>query len=365
MTECITVFPTSRDLVYPATMSIPPTRARRAILFLAAILLGAAAPPPSFVPVFEQDFADPFILDHDGEFIAYATNRGINLPMATSRDLVNWQFVTDPEKPGKPLDGMPELGAWARKDRTWAPEVMEIAGRWLLYYTARDRKKNVQCIGVAAASDPHGPFRDAIGQPLVCQPELGGSIDADPFRDSDGKLYLYYKSDGNSIGKGTAIWGQRLADDGLSVVGAPVALLTDDKRWQYRLVEAPTMVRAPDGDKLFFSGGYYGWNAGDRLSPYAIGYASCAGPLGPCREAPENPILHSFIDRDAGCLSGPGHSSVFRAAGRSFIAFHAWAATTACRKADEKRYLYVSPLGWKDGKPQIGASLRRGGPGTR
>jgi hypothetical protein len=126
-----------------------------------------------------------------------------------------------------------------------------------------------------------------------------------------------------------------------------------------RLVEAPAMVRSPAGYELFFSAAYYGWNAGDRLSPYATGYAACSGPLGPCTDAAENPILHSFNDREAGCLSGPGHPSIFQAAGRSFIAFHAWAATKGCRSAGDERYLYIAPLFWKDGKPVIGASLRQ------
>jgi beta-xylosidase len=340
-------------------MPIPSTL-RRCLAVALAGTLSATAPAaePLFVPVFQQDFADPFVMAHGGEFIAYATNRGINLPMATSRDLVHWDFVRDPADSKKLLDGFPQLGAWARTDLTWAPEVMAIGGKFVLYYTARDKRKNVQCIGVATADDPRGPFRDTRGEPLVCQPELGGTIDADPFRDTDGKLYLYYKSDGNNVGKGTVIWGQRLSDDGLSVTGKAVGLVKDDKDWEMRLVEAPTMVRSTAGYRLFYSAAFYGWNT-ERLSPYATGYAVCDGPLGPCRDAPENPILHSFNDREAGCLSGPGHTSVFRAAGRAFIAFHAWAATKGCRKADDKRYLYIAPLGWDAaGKPVLGRGLR-------
>ena len=37
---------------------------------------------------------------------------------------------------------------------------------------------------------------------------------------------------------------------------------------------------------------------------------------------------------------------------------HAWAATSGCRKAADERYLYVAPLYWKDGKPEIGLSVR-------
>ena len=60
--------------------------------------------------------------------------------------------VTAPD--GKALDGMPALAPWAKEGRTWAPEVMEIGGRWLLYYTAHHAKKDVQCIGIASADAP-------------------------------------------------------------------------------------------------------------------------------------------------------------------------------------------------------------------
>lgn len=320
---------------------------------------GAALAEPSFVPVYKENFPDPHIIRHNDRFVAYATNYGINLPMLTSRDLVNWTPVMRSDDPGKPLDGMPQLAPWVEKDRTWAPEVMEIGGRWLLYYTARNRKRDVQCLGVAAADNPLGPFRDTSTEPLVCQYDEGGTIDANPFRDTDGKLYLYYKSDGNAVGKTSYVWGQRLSDDGLKLVGTPVRLIKDDKPWEWKLVEAPAMVRSPGGYQMFYSAAYYGWDPKERLSRYATGYAQCAGPLGPCEDAPENPILNSFNDRQAGCLSGPGHPAVFEAGGRHFIAFHAWAATRGCRKAEEERYLYIAPLFWKDGKPQIGPSLRQ------
>jgi len=336
-------------------MQVMPGIRRLAAIVLAGFSAAALA-EPSFVPVYKDNFPDPFVVANGGEFIAYATNDGINLPMLVSRDLVTWTPVGDTA--GKRLDGMPVLAPWVKAGRTWAPEVMRVGNRWLLYYTASHRGKNVQCIGVASADNPRGPFRDSSAEPMLCQFELGGTIDANPFRDADGKLYLYYKSDGNAVGKGTAIWGQQMTADGLKVIGAPVEMSKDDKKWEMKVVEAPTMVRSPTGYAMFYSAGYYGWNAEDRISPYSMGYASCAGPLGPCKDAPENPILHSFRDREAGCLSGPGHQSIFQAGGRSFITFHAWAATSGCRKLEDERYLYVAPLFWKDGKPQLAPSLR-------
>ena len=341
-------------------------RVSRLLQFIFAFAVAGSAPAaaePSFVPVHRDNFPDAFVLEHQGEYIAYATNDGVNLPMLTSRDLMIWNPVADPAQPTKRLDGLPQLGTWAKEGFTWAPEVFAIGGRWLLYYTASSRKLDAQCIGVAVAPHPKGPFRDAAAAPLVCQADLGGTIDANMLRDRDGKLYLYFKNDGNRVRKPTALWGQRLADDGLSLVGRPVQLLDDRAKWKDRVIEAPTMVRSPGGYQMFYSAGYFGWNPENRLSPYAMGYAKCLGPLGPCTDAPENPILHSFNDREAGCLSGPGHQSIFQAGGRSYISFHAWAAKSGCRKLEDERYLYVAPLFWKDGKPQIGPSLRPVGAG--
>lgn len=325
----------------------------------AGLLCVAAAPEPSFVPVFQQDFPDAFVLPHGPQFIAYATNNGVNVPVAVSNDLTHWAFAGDPARPGKPLDALPKLGSWAKEGFTWAPEVLQLGDKYLLYYTASDARKNAQCIGVAVAASPFGPFVDSNDEPLVCQLDLGGSIDADAFRDADGKLYLYFKNDGNRVHARTSLWGQPLAPDGLSVAGQPVELLKDDQGWEDRVVEAPTMVRSPAGYELFFSGGFFGWNPEEGgLSPYAMGYANCTGPLGPCTAARDNPILHSFNDRDAGCLSGPGHQSIFQVGARTFMSFHAWEATSGCRKQDDRRYLYIAPLFWKNGKPEIGPSLR-------
>ena len=338
-----------------------PHKFRRFAAILFAAMSATAVAEPSFVPVYRDNFPDPHVVLHGGEFIAYATNDGINLPMLVSRDLVNWAPVAD--QAGRRIDGMPVLAPWVQEGRTWAPEVMKVGAKWLLYYTAHSRRRRMQCLGVAAADHPKGPFRDQSTEPLVCQYDQGGTIDANPFRDSDGKLYLYYKSDGNAVGKTTYIWGQRLSDDGLKVVGAAVPLIKDDAAWEWRLVEAPSMVRSPAGHQLFYSAAFFGWDPKERLSRYATGYATCAGPLGPCKDAPENPILHSFNDREAGCLSGPGHPGIFQVGSRTFMAFHAWAATSGCRKADDERYLYVAPLFWKDGKPKLAPSLRARKPG--
>jgi beta-xylosidase len=328
---------------------------------LACAVPAAADEPPPFVPVLRENFPDPFVLRHGNEFLAYATNANggqANVQMASSTNLVDWALIRDG---GRLHDAMPVLPPWARGGFTWAPEVLRTDSGFILYFTAKDRSSGLQCIGAATSSDPRGPFTSNAAGPVICQRDLGGTIDAAPFRDADGQLYIYYKNDGNNpqVRLPTDLFAQRLAPDGLSVVGEPVALLRNDREWEAHVIEAPTMVRNGDNYILFFSANHFGWETDQRLSPYSMGYARCRGPMGPCTDAPNNPILYSYNSREAGCLSGPGHTSVFDAGGRQFITFHGWAATPGCRRSSEgARYMYVAPLGWRDGAPQIAPSLR-------
>ena len=75
--------------------------------------------------------------------------------------------------PGKKRDALPKLGSWAKTGFTWAPEVLQLGNRYLLYYTASDSRKGMQCIGVAESRDPLGPFVDSRPEPIVCQTDRG------------------------------------------------------------------------------------------------------------------------------------------------------------------------------------------------
>ena len=338
-------------------------------LFAAALTLGGCAWPAgpgsiesaTAAPLLDVDFADPFILPHDGGLFAYATNTAhgqVNVQMAWSSNLTDWRQLRDAGEPSRLHDAMPTLPPWAKRGFTWAPEVLEAADGFVLYFTARHAQSGLQCVGAATAADPRGPFVSTSEEPLVCQYKLGGTIDASPFRDADGQLYLYYKNDGNNpdFDRPTEIFAQRLASDGLRLLGEPVSLVRNDQAWEGRVVEAPTMARNGPAYTLLFSANDYGWRDDQPASLYAIGHASCEGPLGPCTDAPGNPLLASRAG-STGCLSGPGHQAVFEHDGASFIAFHAWAATADCRRGEPKRSMHIARLTWRGGDPEIGSGL--------
>ena len=64
-------------------------------------------------------------------------------------------------------------------------------------------------------------------------PELARGRSA-PFVATDGTAYLYWKNDGNAVGKDTWISVQRLSADGLRLEGEPKRLLRQDLLWARR-----------------------------------------------------------------------------------------------------------------------------------
>jgi beta-xylosidase len=290
-------------------------------------------------PVHASDFPDPFVLRADETYYAYGTSgNGKEVQTLTSSDLVHWEAGAD---------ALPELGRWAYRGKTWAPEVLaRDDGTYVLYYTANGGS---QCVGRAVANHPAGPFVDRWTTPLVCQRSEGGSIDASPFRDEDGAVYLLWKNDGNALGRTTYLYAQRLSADGTELAGEPARLAANDAGWEGGVVEAPTLWREEGRYYLFYSGEAY------DSELYAVGYATCEGPLGPCEDASENPIVKS-----ACAARGPGHQALVRdAEGDTWIVYHAWDA------AFERRQVWLDRIRWEDGKPVVEGPTCREQPARR
>src|SRR5690242_19719628 len=182
---------TAAPVAAPPTAAAPTTAPTTAPTAGETVAPTPAATGPTFKnPVLASDFPDPFVLKVDNLYYAYATNgAGKNIQRATSPDLVHWSMKGD---------AMPALASWARigGNLVWAPEVIPVGGKYVMYYTARDKASDKQCVGVAVSDTPDGRFKDSNDHPLVCQADQGGTIDPDPFQDGD-KLYLYFKNDGN------------------------------------------------------------------------------------------------------------------------------------------------------------------------
>jgi beta-xylosidase len=325
--------------------------------------------------VLDANFPDPFVARFGRTYYAYATGaqlgeRRRNVQVVRSGDLRSWSA---------PAEALPDaaLPAWA--DRTdvqvWAPEAMRIGGRTILYFNARHRSLTRSeagpegprvlkrhCLGAAVAARPEGPFH-GVARPLVCAGFPEGVIDPSPFRDADGRLYLYFKADGNCCGRPAAIYGVRLRADGLAATGKPVRLFANDESparyddWEWHVVEAPTMVRRGGGYFLFYSGNYFG------NKNYSVGYRRCAAPLQGCSDPGENPILWSHPGSP---LIGPGHQSVLAAPGGDLLFFHAWNRDPDAHEQAgvHRRCLYVSPLRWRPGRGGLHPVVAGGTPSS-
>jgi len=285
--------------------------------------------------VYPFDFPDPDVILVGQTYFAYATNSVAgNIQIIQSTDLTHWTAVGN---------ALPHLPAWAEPHYTWAPAVAAIGGSFVLYYAANVADSGKECVSVATATQPQGPFVDRSTAPLECQPALGGSIDPASFIDTNGSLYLLWKSGGPGSSK---IWSEQLDPAGTAfAAGAtPTVLLVPTQPWEAGTVEAPDMLTAAGRYYLFFSGN--NWDSAN----YGVGVATCTGPLGPCSDSSSSPILSSGHG-----VAGPGGESVFAdMTGAYWIAFHAWVPGAV--GFPNSRDLYLRRLNVSGSAPVVAAA---------
>ncbi len=254
--------------------------------------------------VFHGDLPDPFVQPTAYGYFAYGSTSsqgGPLLPVLYSADLRDWQAI------GPALTQAPP---WTDGGQLWAPSVVRAAGEWRLLFSARSLTTGSHCLGLARSTTPFGPFVDR-GTPWRCSPHGSDMIDPEAFVDADGSAWLLWKSASDDLTP--TIWSQRFDPVGGEFDGVPNALVAADQPWEQPVIEAPSMVRWDNGYGLFYSGGTF---IDER---YAVGYARCSSPAGPCTKLTA-PVLRSH-----GNVIGPGGQAVFfDLEGRLRLAFHSW-----------------------------------------
>ena len=255
-------------------------------------------------PVQAGDYPDPSVIRVGKDYYATATSSeyGPEYPILHSRDLVNWNIVgvVFPKRP-----------AWSAGNY-WAPEIWQENGKIYIFYTAR-RKDGPLCIAAATADKPTGPYTDH--GPLECQKV--GSIDAFPIRDENGKLFVVWKEDSNSVGEPTPLWAQELDTRNWKLVGKRQEIMRNDPTtWEGHLIEGSFIMRRNGYFYMFYSG-----NACcGRGCNYAMGVARSRTLLGNWERYDQNPILKG--NDTANC---PGHGTVVTAEnGRAYMMYHAY-----------------------------------------
>lgn len=196
--------------------------------------------------------------------------------------------------------------AWA-SFAVWAPSVIEQDGRYYMFFGANDIQSDKEYggIGVAVSDRPGGPFRDAIGKPLVPAFHNGAQpIDPFVYRDDDGQVYLYYGG-----------WQHcnvvRLSKDLRSVEPFP-----DGSTWKEitpaGYVEGSFVIKRKGTYYLMWSEG--GWTGPD----YRVAYATGPTALGPFTKR------GTIMAQDERIARGAGHHSVVNVPGTDdwYIVYH-------------------------------------------
>src|SRR3569833_2951320 len=211
-------------------------------------------------PIIQTNFtADPAPLVYKGKVYLYTSHDeddAHNFKMRdwrlySSSDMVNW---TDHGTVAS-LATFP----WARQDNdAWAPQVIERDGQFYLYVPISVQGEPMNVIAVAVANSPYGPFKDALGHPLIAAGQ--GNIDPTVAIDRDGQAYLYW---GNP-----ELWRVNLNRDMVSYRG-PIQKI------------APRIPDYQEGPWFYRRGDHYYLAFASTCCPEGIGYAMSAAPTGP------------------------------------------------------------------------------------
>lgn len=298
-------------------------------------------------------YPDPSLTRFGSTIMAYATNNGgMDLPVKWSADYRTWTARVEYEGSAANRDGdqgyfndaFPSVPwgidydrcdaglPWCDPKELWAPSVGLVGTRYMAYHAVKVAPDGSFspygrfCIYASTAPTPMGEFTAASGSPIVCpssSTDPGGAIDPDVFTDeSSGRNYLLWKTEGNAFGNFPAIWVAELNSAGTGLVGTPRKLLqANGAGWEGSIVENPSMVKYQGRWWLIYSGNEY------VTTNYAVGYATCSGPLGPCTRGWNNPILTTAAGR-----FGPGGADgIVDERGRLIAAYHAWTGASGNR----------------------------------
>lgn len=251
---------------------------------------------PAVIP---GDFADPSVISDGKNYYAVGTSSewAPHFPIYRSDDLQKWEQV------GYVFDKAPEwtVGSF------WAPEYYFMNGQYYIYYTARRKKDNISCMGVAVSKYPDHGFVDK-GVIVDFGKE---AIDAFIVEDN-GHFYITFKAYGLDK-RPIEILAMKLSADGLHTEGEAFSLLKDDARVG---LEGQSFIKKDGYFYLFYSAG----NCCGLKCDYNIQVARSKSFKGPYERFPQNPIL--FENKDWTC-SGHG-TFVQDKKGRYQYLYHAY-----------------------------------------
>jgi len=215
-------------------------------------------------PIIQTSFtSDPAPMVHDGVVYLYTGHDEDNAPPGQSRFLMrDWKCYSSADMVNWTDHGTVvslKTFPWAvQENDAWASHAIERNGKFYFYASVSVPGWPKNVIAVAVADKSLGPFKDALGRPLI--DKTTGYIDPAAFIDDDGQAYLYW---GNPH-----LWYVKLNEDMISYSGEIVQEPTKPNNYQ----EGPWVWKR--------EGRYYNAYA-STCCPEGIGYAMSDSPTGP------------------------------------------------------------------------------------
>ena len=259
--------------------------------------------------------ADPYIIEHKGEFYIYASgHEGVQLYKSVSL-LKDWEYV-----------GI--VAAIAGKMQYWAPSVIKLDGKFYMYVSCMDNNSDdvhTQAMHVLCADSPMGPFTNAkqIIPPF--------SIDSHVVKTDAGLFILYSVNDYEAERAGTYIVVDKMLDP-YTPAGEPVSIIRptlDEEIFQkdrfkkgqhWHTLEGAFYFRKGDYHYVMYSGNCY------EKETYYLGYATCKSSSNDLRELefkkyPNENIYCPLISKNE-FEEGTGHNSVLDIADKTYVIYH-------------------------------------------
>jgi len=268
------------------------------------------------------------IMVHDPSTIAKCKDEywifitGRNTPSFHSKDLVNW--TNGPRANANPPAWVAEAVPANRGADFWAPDVIKVGEKYLLFFSASSFGKNTSAIGVASnpTLDPDDPAYKWTDGGIVVQSRENddfNTIDPAAFLDADGKLWLSFGSfwSGIKLIELDPATGRRIAAD------SPMYSLA---HWD--AIEAPYIYRH-DGHYYLFAS--LGMCCRGVNSTYHTRVGRAEKVTGPYLDKDGKDMLDgggTIVADTVGPFIGPGHAGIIEENGKSWFSCHFYDGTT-------------------------------------
>ena len=272
------------------------------------------------------------------EYWVFYTGRGV--PSYHSKDLVKWErgpsvFKAAPE-------WIANIVPANRNLLYWAPDIIQLGDRYLLYYAVSSFGKMTSAIGLATnpTLDPEDPAYHWTDEGFVVRTQEGdgyNAIDPSVLHDRDGSLWLAFGSywSGIKLVQLDPATGKRLAPD-----SKLFSLAYNDS------IEASYLCRHDDYYYLFVN---WGTCCRGPKSTYNIRIGRSKSITGPYLDRAGVDMLQRggslFLATTNGPLIGPGHAGTLHALGKDWFT----SDFEGDLRMEGKATLAIMPLRWNAG----------------